>query len=59
MPDLIQDLLTRPERLRLDCLAMSVQITGMTAETRPTFAEIMKLAQAIEDWTKKAKETVS
>lgn len=49
-----EDRLTRNERIRLEALSQSMQITALTSTKRPTISEVLQNAEHIEKWLKKA-----
>lgn len=51
-----EDKLTRGERIRLEALAMSVNITAAISVTRPTVNVYIQNAETIEKWLKAARE---
>lgn len=56
---MIEDKLSRAERIRLESLSQAQHMTGFVSKEQPTEAEIIARAQRIEDWLKEANHTVS
>jgi hypothetical protein len=53
---MIEDRLTHAQRIRLEALSQSTNITTITSEKRPLFNDILQNAKLIEDFIKNAKE---
>lgn len=50
------DQLTRAERIRLEALSQSSQITMICSTTRPTVQDVLNNAETIETWLRQARE---
>ena len=58
---MIEDKLTRSERIRLESLSQAVQITMLTrndgAGEAPKISDVLRYAETIEVWLKSANKT--